>query len=119
MSLPTDEQNYLQILGREIRKLASFSDSATNLILDIYHPESKANDAGNVTPNVEKLSHTALKTIFKAYKRGSVHSYIQLSDKIWFGQQLDVNKKLEDIIDLDVSIHLSVNGGNLFPLLCV
>lgn len=103
MSLQTNEQNYFQILGREIRKLASCSDNATNLILDIYHPQSKTNDNSTASSKIEKLSHMSLNSIFKAYKKNSVHSYIQLSDKIWFGQQLDVNKKLEDIIDLDVS----------------
>lgn len=108
MNLQTDEQNYLQILGREIRKLASSSDNATNLILDIYHPQSKQNDNSidnnDTVPKIDKLSFMALKLIFQTYKKGAVHNYLQLGDKIWFGERLDVDKKLEDIIDLDVSV---------------
>lgn len=105
MNPQTDEQNYLQTLGREIRKLASSSDNATNLILDIYHAQTEKNDnlIEEIAPKVEKLSHMALKSIFKTYKKGAVHNYLQLGDKIWFGERLDINKKLEDIIDLDVS----------------
>lgn len=106
-----DEQNYLQILGREIRKLASSSDNATNLILDIYHPQSEKTDNTldkiDSSPKIEKLSYMALKLIFKTYKKGAVHDYLQLGDKIWFGERLDINKKLEDVIDLDVSLNVS------------
>lgn len=104
MNQQTDAQNYLQILGREIRKLASSSDNATNLILDIYHPQSEKNEKTDIAPKVQKLSDMALKLILKTYKKGAVHKYLQLGDKIWFGEQLDINKKLEDIIDLDVKI---------------
>lgn len=107
MNLPTDEQNYLQILGREIRKLASSADNATNLILGIYHAQTENNDnsvdKADRSPKIDKLSYMALKLIFKTYQKGSVHNYLQLGDKIWFGERLDIEKKLEDIIDLDVS----------------
>lgn len=103
-----DEQNYLQILGREIRKLASSSDNATNLILDIYHSQSEKNDKSidktDSSPKIDRLSCMALKIIFNTHRKGAVHNYIQLGDKIWFGERLDIEKKLEDIIDLDVSV---------------
>ncbi len=108
MNLQIDKQNYLQTLGREIRKLASSTDNATNLILDIYHPQSEKRDDSTVrndsADKIEKLSAMSLKVIFKSYRKGSIHSYLQLGDKIWFGERLDIDKNLEDVIDLDVSV---------------
>lgn len=103
MNLQNVEQNYLQILGREIKKLAFPSDNATNLILSIYHPQSETTDDAPDNTKIDKLSLMAVKVIFKNYKKGLVHNYLQLGDKIWFGERLDINKKLEDVIDLDVS----------------
>lgn len=103
MNVQIGEQNYLQILGREIRKLALPSDDATNLILSIYHPKCETTASDNDNNKIEKLSLMALKIIFKNYKKGAVHNYLQLGDKIWFGERLDIEKKLEDVIDLDVS----------------
>lgn len=103
-----DEQNYFQLLGREIRKLAASTDNASQLILDIYHPRStqpeKSADLADVANKVETLRMMALKVIFKAHKRGPIHNYIQLGEKIWFGERLDVEKKLDNIIDIDVSL---------------
>lgn len=104
MNFETNEQNYIQILGREIKKLTFPSDNVAKLILNIYHPQSETLDGViDKTDKIDKLSYMALKVIFKNYKNGSVHNYLQLGDKIWFGERLDIDKKLEDVIDLDVS----------------
>lgn len=55
-------------------------------------------------PNtVESLRMMVLRLLLAGYNGGALDERIQLNDKIWIGQRIDVELPLTKILDLDVS----------------
>lgn len=52
---------------------------------------------------IDSLKMIALKVILEAYSCGAVSHTIQLSDHVWFGENLNISMPIEDIVLLDVS----------------
>lgn len=48
------------------------------------------------------LKQIILQLLLNAYKGGPFNENVQLSDKVWIGENLNVDMPVEDIVDLDV-----------------
>lgn len=56
--------------------------------------------------SVQSLKMLAIMATLRNYKGGAVDECIQLTDKIWFGENLSCNMPIENLIHLDVRASL-------------
>lgn len=66
------------------------------------HPVEETEVILNTAPSLKQL---VLQFLLDGYKGGPFNENVTLTDLVWIGEQLNVNMPVEDVIELDVSLH--------------
>lgn len=118
ISIKIMNPNYYQKLTEMVREKLKFSsDKRARNAWCVYQPSGQTgllqSECGRTVyseafefgehQQVESLKMIALKLILKRYSGGAVSNTIQLSDHVWFGENLNISMPIEDIVLLDVS----------------
>lgn len=114
---PGQNADYYQKLTDMVREKLKFSsDKRTRNAWCVYKPSEQTgllqSECGRTVyseafefsdhKEVDSLKMTALKVILESYTCGAVSHTIQLSDHVWFGENLNISMPIEDIVLIDV-----------------
>lgn len=114
---PGENANYYLKLTEKVREKLTFSsDKRARNAWCVYQPSEQTgllqSECGRTVyseafefadhKEVDSLKMITLKVILEAYSGGAVSHKIQLSDHVWFGENLKISMPIEDIVLLDV-----------------